>query len=296
MGRGAFSRASCEVSCGREWEVKEQPYQPSRPLPAPPLPCTVPGLGPEASFPQLPAPAGSPGQEVLEPAVSIPDSAPCPLPGLSSSPSHRHPPIRALAPVPPAGPGASWAWGRQLGVRSGKRLQRPGPEAEPGAGAAVSAAPVTGSWPGRSSAGPEGGGAAGPIRAGPALSRSRVPTRHPEGPAHPHQEERLLVDEVLLLGCQLPRVHAGQQGLRLWLRRHHHGCRGHTSAKLARGPLPTAPAGPLVGPSFLQFLRRDLPPSLTWHGRDRTHRWHHGHGGRHHGWLVSGHLHHPWVN
>ena len=41
------------------------------------------------------------------------------------------------------------------------------------------------------------------------------------GPAHPHQDPRLLVDEVLLLGRQLPRVQAGKHGL--WLRWYHHG-------------------------------------------------------------------------
>lgn len=101
------------------------------------------------------------------------------------------------------------------------------------------------------------------------------------GPAHPHQDQRLLVDEVLLLDCQLPRVHAGKQGLWLWLRlrlwRHHNGCEygrqsGWTSAMAELPALcPLCPLGPRQHPpSSSPYLRRDtvviVQPYLAWRG------------------------------
>ena len=71
---------------------------------------------------------------------------------------------------------------------------------------------------------------------------------------------------------------------------------------MARLPAP-AHCALQAGPSLLQSRSATPPPpeegtgrpqsSLTW---DRPHGWHHGHGCRHHGWLVAGHLHHPWVH
>ena len=101
------------------------------------------------------------------------------------------------------------------------------------------------------------------------------------GPARPHQDQRLLVDEVLLLDCQLPRVHAGKQGLWLrlwlWLRWHHHGCEngrqsGRTSAMAELPALcPLCPLGPRQHPpSSSPYLRRDpvaiVQPYLAWRG------------------------------
>lgn len=145
----------------------------------------------------------------------------------------------------------------------------------------------------------------GQVRAGLALPHRPVPARQPVASAHPHQNQRLLVDEVLLLDRQLPRIHAGRQGLWLWLWWHHHGCEcgrraGWVSATVTLTALcPLYPLGPWQDLlSFNPSLRkiRCLWPSLTWHGGDCAHGRHHGHGCRHHGWLVSGHLHHPWVH
>lgn len=169
-------------------------------------------------------------------------------------------------------------------MESGRQLQGPGPGHDaPGAGsgAALPAAQGTRSWPGWSSAGPDGGRVVCQVRAGLASPHRSVPTRQSMGPAHPHQDQRLLVDEVLLLDCQLPRVHAGKQGLWLWLRlrlwRHHNGCEygrqsGWTSAMAELPALcPLCPLGPRQHPpSSSPYLRRDtvavVQPYLAWRG------------------------------
>lgn len=117
------------------------------------------------------------------------------------------------------------------------------------------------------------------VRAGLASPHRSVPTRQSMGPAHPHQDQRLLVDEVLLLDCQLPRVHAGKQGLWLWLWLwwHHNGCEygrqsGWTSAMAELPALcPLCPLGPRQHPpSSSPYLRRDtvaiVQPYLAWRG------------------------------
>ena len=65
-------------------------------------------------------------------------------------------------------------------------------------------------------------------------------------------------------------------------------------------PCPLCPPGGTFPPPA-PACRPPSPPEGTWRLQsnltwDRPHGWHHGHGCRHHGWLVAGHLHHPWVH
>lgn len=87
------------------------------------------------------------------------------------------------------------------------------------------------------------------------------------------QDQRLLVDEILLLGRQLPCIHAGKQGLWLWW--HHHSCKcgrwaGQVNAKVT-ACCPWVPSGPLAGSSLLPSLPEKGPSApaqayVAWRG------------------------------
>lgn len=82
-----------------------------------------------------------------------------------------------------------------------------------------------------------------------------VPTRRSVGPTIPHQDPCLLVDEVLLLGRQLPHVQTGKHGLWLWWYHHGwgHGGQAGSQGRLAPWPSSQPPAHCALqaGPSLL---------------------------------------------